>query len=392
MTDLQARLASLSIFKALDAEELASLAGQVQWLNIVGGWTLIYEGDEADDMFVVVSGRLGVFKRNAEGNLELIDKIGSGEIAGEMALLSNGRRSATVVALRDTELVRLNNYVFEDLASRCPKVVNTIASIVTMRLREELCAVRYIHGLSTAVPALKPSARVTDLQTGTGRPSRLESINAKPRGAHGIFSRMGEYWTVVYEEEECLIKNGKGLHYISYLLRHAGRNIHSLELVAMAEPGRGSNIVATSTLEPSVEEEVLPQLTTDKLCLSYLGDAGEMLDVRAKVAYRRRLAELHEELTEAKQHSDEDRATKAEDEIEDLTHELSRAVGLGGRDRRAASATERARLNVMRSIKIALEHFAQSSPKLGSHLKTRIKTGTFCCYRPDPDLPINWEL
>ena len=68
MTDLQAKLASLPIFKALDAEELASIAGQVQWLGVAGGWTLISEGDEADDMFVVLSGRLGVLSRILKGS------------------------------------------------------------------------------------------------------------------------------------------------------------------------------------------------------------------------------------------------------------------------------------------------------------------------------------
>jgi hypothetical protein len=73
-----------------------------------------------------------------------------------------------------------------------------------------------------------------------------------------------------------------------------------------------------------------------------LGAAGEMLDEQAKAAYRRRLSELREELEEAKELGRVDRAEQAEEEIEALTRELSRAVGLGGRNRRAASASERA--------------------------------------------------
>jgi CRP-like cAMP-binding protein len=392
MIELQAKLASLSIFKSLHTGELASLAGQVQWLSVVRGWTLFSEGDVADDMFVVVSGRLEAFRRNAEGNSELIDKIESGEIVGEIALLSNERRSATIVALCNTELVRLSKQVFEDLASRSPEVMRTIAGVVTTRLRDELYTIRHIRDIPGAVLAPGTSTPAMVEQARTGSSSSLDNINAKPRPAHGIFCQTGEYWTVAYEEEGCVIKNAKGLHYISCLLRHAGRDIHALELVAIAEPSRDSNAVATATLEPSVSEEVLPQLTTDNLRFSSIGDAGQMLDIRAKVAYRRRLAELREELAEAKQRGDENRGTKAEDEIEALTHELSRAVGLGGRDRLAASASERARLNVTRSIKLALEHIAQSSPKAGSHLKGSITTGTFCCYRPNPDLLITWQL
>jgi len=362
---LQAKLSSLSIFKALDAGELASLAERVQWLSIAGGATLFSEGDRAEDMFVVLSGRLGVFKRPVEEHLELLAQIESGAPVGEMALLSNERRSATIIALRDTELVCLSKQVFEDLVSGSPKMMRAIAGVVAMRLRNETQA------------------------RAVGSP---DNVNAKQRAAHGIFCRTGEYWTIVYKEEEALIKGGKGLHYISYLLRRAGTDIHTLELFAVGEPDRGLNGVAIPTLEPSVYEEVLPQLTTDGMGCSHLGDAGAMLDVRAKAAYRRRLAELREDLIEAKQRGDEARGTKAEDEIAALARELSRAVGLGGRDRRAASAAERARINVTRSIKIALEHIAQSSPLIGSHLKRRIKTGMFCCYRPDPDLPIQWQL
>src|ERR1700756_2996028 len=113
----QAKLASLSIFKALDAGELASLAERVQWHSVTGGTTLFSEGDPGKDMFVVMSGRLGVFKRNVEEHLELLAQIEPGAPVGEMALLSNERRSATIIALRDTELICLSKQVFEDLVS-----------------------------------------------------------------------------------------------------------------------------------------------------------------------------------------------------------------------------------------------------------------------------------
>ena len=67
-----------------------------------------------------------------------------------------------------------------------------------------------------------------------------------------------------------------------------------------------------------------------------LGDAGEMLAEQAKGAYRRRLAELREELEEAKELGKIERAERAEQEIDALTRELSRAVGLRRRNRRAA--------------------------------------------------------
>jgi hypothetical protein len=65
---------------------------------------------------------------------------------------------------------------------------------------------------------------------------------------------------------------------------------------------------------------------------------------------------------------------------------------LGGRDRRAASASERARINVTRAIKIALERIAEHNPALATLLTNSIRTGTFCSYTPDARLPASWQL
>jgi hypothetical protein len=67
-------------------------------------------------------------------------------------------------------------------------------------------------------------------------------------------------------------------------------------------------------------------------------------------------------------------------------------VGLGGRDRRAASSAERARVNVTRAIRAALGRIAEHSPALGRHLEATVRTGTFCSYVPDPRLPLTWQL
>jgi hypothetical protein len=71
--------------------------------------------------------------------------------------------------------------------------------------------------------------------------------------------------------------------------------------------------------------------------------------------------------------------------------ELARAVGLSGRDRRAASHAERARLNATRAIRTAMANLARAHPSLGRHLAATIRTGRYCAYIPDPRAPIVWE-
>ena len=115
-----------------------------------------------------------------------------------------------------------------------------------------------------------------------------------------------------------------------------------------------------------------------------LGDAGALLDATAKAAYQARLAELGAEPEEAEAGNDPARPTRAR-------AELARAVGLGGRDRRAASHAERARLNATRAIRGAVANLARANPSLGRHLAATVRTGRYCSYIPDPRAPITWE-
>jgi hypothetical protein len=122
------------------------------------------------------------------------------------------------------------------------------------------------------------------------------------------------------------------------------------------------------------------------------GDAGEILDARAKDAYRRRLSEIDDDMEEARTLGDAERLAQADAERDFLIRELARAFGLGGRHRRAASASERARVAVTRAVRQAISRIAEHHPQLGEHLGQTIRTGTYCAYRPDPRAPADWHL
>ena len=159
-------------------------------------------------------------------------------------------------------------------------------------------------------------------------------------------------------------------------------------MLSLASKPGGKQGEADALAEPAAEE----QATQSDLTVGRMGDAGEMLDAQAKGAYKRRTAELREQVEEARERNHLELVDRLEDEIESLGRELSRAVGLGGRDRRAASASERARINVTRAIKIALERIAEHNPVLATLLTNSVRTGTFCSYTPDSRLPASWQL
>jgi non-specific serine/threonine protein kinase len=122
------------------------------------------------------------------------------------------------------------------------------------------------------------------------------------------------------------------------------------------------------------------------------GAEDGVLDARARSEYRRRIRELQEELDDAERRNDIGLAAKRREDIESVLNELSRSSGLSGRQRRSASAAERARVNVTRAIKTAISVLARHDAILGRHLATSIRTGTFCVYSPDPSSTIRWSL
>jgi tetratricopeptide (TPR) repeat protein len=207
--------------------------------------------------------------------------------------------------------------------------------------------------------------------------SGLESARART----AILVLNGDYWTVGYAGKTFSLKASKGLAYIHRLLWHPGEEFHALDLLS----GPDSNFIPEGA---SAETSS----TDSNLTVGRLGDAGEMLDSEAKHAYKRRLSELKEQLEDQQERGNSKRAAEIESEIDFLLREISRAVGLGGRDRRAGSAAERARLNVTRAIKTALQKISEHQAELGGLLDHSVRTGLFCCYVADPHAPISWQF
>ena len=111
-------------------------------------------------------------------------------------------------------------------------------------------------------------------------------------------------------------------------MQHPGEEFHALDL--MASPDTPLSDEITVAEKHSV-------LQSPDITVGGLADSGEMLDAQAKQEYRIRLHDLIEDLRKLRQRGDADRADEVQSEIDFLKTEMARAVGLGGRDRRAGS-------------------------------------------------------
>jgi tetratricopeptide (TPR) repeat protein len=186
------------------------------------------------------------------------------------------------------------------------------------------------------------------------RPVRMAPTEPPPPpSASAAFSitRDGDVWTVRYGREAASVRDARGLWMLAELVSRPDTEVHVLDLSGTPEAAEQKG-------------------------------AGPMLDDQARDAYRRRVAELREELEEAEELADLGRAEQLRSEIDFITRELSRAFGLGGRKRSAGDAAERARVNVRRRIKDAIERIREQAPGAGKYLENTIKTGRYCKYSP----------
>ena len=111
-------------------------------LPLARGEVLVRQGDPADALYVVVSGR---FQVHVSGRDEVVAEIGPGMPIGEIAFLAGGERTATVTAVRDSLVLRLGRTEFEQLCQRVPDIWRTLTAALASRLADQTAGRREIR-------------------------------------------------------------------------------------------------------------------------------------------------------------------------------------------------------------------------------------------------------
>jgi len=266
-----------------------------------------------------------------------------GEILEERAFLDEARRfwERTLRCRREIDAVDVGH-----LHGSMPLNLLAIARVAAKQgdlatastlLREALPIAQEIRDEATA-------RQIAELLLQTSRGEPTESATLRPDG--GV-------WHITFNGRTVHVPDLKGLWHLRELVSRPREPILALSLLAA----------------PSVEP--VP-----------IGDSGPLLDREALRQYRKRLAELDDELDDAEAKHDAARHVKRSAEREALLKEVARATGLGGKPRRSGSPTEKARLNVTRTIRHAITYLATPLPELAAHLDESLVTGVSCCYEP----------
>ncbi|GAB3710883.1 patatin-like phospholipase family protein [Spirosoma flavus] len=123
------------IFGEFDTTMLSLLEPMLEWVEIRGGEVLFRQHEIGDSLYFVISGRLQAYVTDDQGNHLVIGEIIRGETAGEMAIFTGDPRSATIVALRDSVLVKLSQSAFEQIIAAYPAVSMNVTKLIINRLR-----------------------------------------------------------------------------------------------------------------------------------------------------------------------------------------------------------------------------------------------------------------
>jgi NTE family protein len=135
VADVARAVEACGLFSSLSDDVLQDLIRAFDGLRLRTGEILMREGEVAENLYVVRHGRLRVTVQNEEGEEVTVGEIGKNEVVGEMAVITDQDRSATVHAMRDTDLFQLPALAFGRLIQRHPEMLRPFASVVVQRLR-----------------------------------------------------------------------------------------------------------------------------------------------------------------------------------------------------------------------------------------------------------------
>jgi len=211
--------------ESADEATLRDAEAALEWLVLPGGAVLFREGEDSDSLYILISGRLRVTVAH-EGGERTVAELGRGEMVGEMGVLTGEKRSTTVYAIRDSELVKLPQAAMNHLAEKYPQVMMRVNRILANRLRLELgpkritstvmtfalvpvtaglaladFTCRFVPGLAGYGSTLHLNSAQLDSELGPGAAQTLQDDADNGRVAGWLSEQESNYRYVVYEAD-----------------------------------------------------------------------------------------------------------------------------------------------------------------------------------------------
>jgi len=192
----------------------------LEWVQVNAGQVIYHQGDESDAIYIVLNGRLRLVQNHDEAGMKVVGEFGQGESVGELEVMTESTRPATLHAIRDTELAKFPKTLFNSLAQEHPGITIKISKIIASRMRALVEDPVFVQGkkepgratndkvsstvnlrtvtilpVTAGVPVIEFASRLMAALTQIGAANGVTSLNQAAilnhLGRHA-FSRMGK--------------------------------------------------------------------------------------------------------------------------------------------------------------------------------------------------------
>jgi CRP/FNR family cyclic AMP-dependent transcriptional regulator len=129
-------LAKVDLFSTLNKKELQVLARSSQERSYSAGTKLVSQGDSGSALYIIKSGKVKITMSTSSGEDRVVNTVGAGEVIGEMALLDDQPRSATITAIEDVTALVLPVWEFRGVLKEHPDIALKLLAVLSRRLRK----------------------------------------------------------------------------------------------------------------------------------------------------------------------------------------------------------------------------------------------------------------
>jgi signal transduction histidine kinase len=256
-TDAVEGVSDTPFFRQLVSTERELLADLMTEQRYEAGEIVVHEGDQGDAMFIIWSGRAAVIK----GDLQMFTLLGhrrAGEIIGEMALLEDRPRSASIVALEPMRLLSIKRDDFQRLLDTYPAVGRSLLDILSARLRAADEARN-----RRSIDERQLLKRVSDLQSQNEQLLRSQQLRQETSDliVHDLRNPLGNLYTAIKMlelvlPEEILDENRQLFDIATANCERMQRLVDDLLDVAQMEEGESNLEVAETDLKALLESVI----------------------------------------------------------------------------------------------------------------------------------------
>ncbi|MFZ5952438.1 MAG: Crp/Fnr family transcriptional regulator [Candidatus Rifleibacteriota bacterium] len=192
-------LRQVALFKSLSDKTLLDLSAITIEQTIPAKTLVFKEGDKGDALFIIKSGKVNVLKRNSAGIDSVLVSLNKGAVIGDMAIIDEQPRSASIATLQETTFLIITKDDFRNLLSEIPEISFQILKMTTERLR---ATNNHLKELEVSTNQMEDVIRVI---TKIARKSNLLSLNASIEAAR--VGEAGRAFSVVASEMKKLAED-----------------------------------------------------------------------------------------------------------------------------------------------------------------------------------------